>query len=154
METFMKTVMRGALAAAALVSLSSGLANAQVAERVYDNGPVWEISYVETKPGMFDDYMAYLSTKWRDVNEADKRSGRILDYKVLAVASPRDHEPDVLLMIEYPNMAAFDRPLAEDEATMSKVFGSVVKSNQAFAARDSLRTSRGGVLAREMKFTK
>lgn len=150
----MKTLMRAAVLAAALVTMSSGLASAQTAERVYDNGPVWVISYVETKPGMFDDYMAYLGSKWRQLNEADKRAGRILDYKVLAVASPRDNEPDVLLMIEYPNMAAFDRPLAESEATMSTVFGSVVKSNQAFASRDSMRTNRGEVLAREMKFIK
>lgn len=150
----MKTFMRGAALAAALVSLSFGVARAQTAERVYDNGPVWVISYIETKPGMFDDYMAYLASQWRDLNEADKRTGRVLDYKVLSVATPRDNEPDVLLMIQYPNMAAFDRPLAEDEATMSKVFGSVVKSNQAFARRDSLRTTRGEVLAREMKFIK
>ena len=57
-------------------------------------------------------------------------------------------------MIEYPNMAAFDRPLAEDEATLSKVFGSVVQSNQAFVSRDTMRTSRSEVLAREMKFIK
>lgn len=150
----MKNLMRGAALAAALATCGFGVARAQSAERVYDNGPVWVISYIETKPGMFDDYMSYLSGKWRAVNEADKHAGRVLDYKVLAVTTPRDHEPDVILMIEYPNMGAFDRPLAEDEATMSKVFGSVVQSNQAFASRDAIRTSRGEVLAREMKFIK
>jgi hypothetical protein len=129
-------------------------ASAQTAERVYDNGPVWVISYVETKPGMFDDYMAYLSTKWREVNEADKKAGVVLDYKVLAVDSPRDHEPDVILMIQFKNMAVFDRPLAEMEATSAKAFGSVVKSNQAFASRESMRTNRGGLTTREVLFKK
>ena len=82
-----------------------------------------------------------------NVNSVGARLPRLNEWLEIA-------EPDVLLMIEYPNMGAFDRPLAEDEATMSKVFGSVVKSNQAFAARDTLRTNRGQVLAREMKFTK
>jgi hypothetical protein len=150
----MKMFMRAATLAAGLTLCAAGGVQAQTAERVYDNGPVWVINYVETKTGMFDDYMAYLSTKWRETNEADKKAGYVLDYKILAVGSPRDHEADVILMVEYKNMAAFDRPLAEAEATSAKAFGSVVKSNQAFAARDSMRTNRGGIIAREVKFIK
>jgi hypothetical protein len=150
----MKMFTRAAALAAGLTLCAGGGAQAQTAERVYDNGPVWVINYVETKTGMFDDYMAYLSTKWRETNEADKKAGYVLDYKILSVESPRDHEPDVILMVEYKNMAAFDRPLAEAEATSAKAFGSVVKSNQAFAARDSMRTNRGNVTAREVKFIK
>jgi hypothetical protein len=150
----MKMFMRAAALAASLTLCASAGAQAQTAERVYDNGPVWVINYVETKTGMFDDYMAYLSTKWRETNEADKKAGYVLDYRILAVDSPRDHEADVILMVEYKNMAAFDRPLAESEATSAKAFGSVVKSNQAFAARDSMRSNRGNVTAREVKFIK
>ena len=150
----MKMLLRAAALAAGLTLGASGAAQAQTAERVYDNGPVWVISYIETKTGMFDDYMAYLSTKWRETNEADKKAGYVLDYKVLSVESPRDHEPDVILMVQYKNMAAFDRPLAESEATSAKAFGSVVKSNQAFAARDAMRTNRGNVTTREIKFIK
>jgi hypothetical protein len=150
----MKMLLRAAALAAGLTLCMSGVAQAQTAERVYDNGPVWVISYIETKTGMFDDYMAYLSTKWRETNEMDKKAGYVVDYKVLAVESPRDHEPDVILMVEYKNMAAFDRPLAESEATSAKAFGSVVKSNQAFAGRDAMRTNRGNVTAREIKFIK
>jgi len=149
----MKSFIRAA-ALAATLTLAAGAVSAQTAERVYDNGPVWVISYVETKPGMFDDYMAYLSTKWREVNEADKKAGVVLDYKVLAVDSPRDHEADVILMIQFKNMAVFDRPLAEMEATSAKAFGSVVKSNQAFASRESMRTNRGGLTTREVVFKK
>jgi len=150
----MKMFLRAAALAVGLTLCAAGGAQAQSAERVYDNGPVWVISYIQTKTGMFDDYMAYLATKWRETNEADKKAGYVLDYKVLSVESPRDNEADVILMVEYKNMAAFDRPLAESEATSAKAFGSVVKSNQAFAARDAMRTNRGNVTAREMKFIK
>ena len=152
----MKAFLRAA-AVAATLSLTvgaAGAAQAQSAERVYDNGPVWVISYIETKTGMFDDYMAYLATKWRETNEMDKRAGVVLDYKVLQVDEPRDGEADVILMVQYKNMAAFDRPLAESEATSAKAFGSVVKSNQAFADRNKMRTNRGGLRAREMRFLK
>lgn len=51
-------------------------------------------------------------------------------------------------------MGVFDRPLAEAEATSAQAFGSVVKSNQAFASRESMRTNRGGLTARELRFSK
>ena len=152
----MRSLIRVALAATVL-SLSAGAfcaAQAQTAERVYENGPVWVVSYIETKPGMFDDYMAYLAGKWRDQNELNKKAGAILDYKVLSVEQPRDGEADVILMVQYKNMAAFDRPLAEAEATSTKVFGSVVKSNQAFADRGKIRDNKGSFSAREMIFKK
>ena len=71
-----------------------------------------------------------------------------------ASATFRDHEADVILMIEYKNMGVFDRPLAEVEATAAKAFGSVVKSNQAFASRESMRTNRGNLTTREVLFKK
>ena len=82
--------MRTVLAAAALALGLSSAAMAQNAPRTYDLGPVWQISYIETKPGMFDDYMAYLNSTWRNIQETDKARGDVLDYRVLAVDNPRD----------------------------------------------------------------
>ena len=103
---------------------------------------------------MFNDYMKYVSTSFTQIQEAGKKAGYILDYKVLSVDSPRDHEPDVILMVEYKNMAAFDRSLTDQEAVTSSVFGSIPKSSQAAVARESMRTLRGSVTARELLFKK
>lgn len=148
-----------AAAALAFAMTASGTfgalaAHAQTAERVFDNGPVWTISQIETKPGMFNDYMKYVSTSFRQIQEAGMKSGRVLAWKVLSVDSPRDHEPDVILMVEYKNMAAFDQSFAEQEAVTAGVFGSVVKSSQAAVNRESLRTLRGSETAREVVFVK
>jgi hypothetical protein len=140
------------LVSAALALAISGSAMAQNAARTYDLGPVWQVSYIETKPGMFDDYMAYLNSTWRNIQEAEKAKGDVLDYRVLSVESPRDGEADVILMIQYKNMAVFDRSLDEGEAIMAKTFGSVPKSNQAAVSRESIRDLRGGLIARELKF--
>src|SRR6185369_987006 len=93
MRVFARAVLAGALALAAIAP-----AAAQVAERTYENGPVWTVGYVETKPGMFDDYMAYLAGPWKILQEAGKRRGDILAYHVLAVDAPREHESDVILL--------------------------------------------------------
>ena len=152
----MKMLFAAAAASLALAggTLSVSAANAQSAERVYDNGTVWTISQVETKPGMFDDYMKYLSTTWRQIQEADKKAGRVLSYRVLTVNSPRDHEPDVILMVEYKNMAVFDRTQADQDAATAAAFGTTVKANQSSVARETLRVLRGSQTARELVFTK
>jgi hypothetical protein len=139
----------------ALLALAIGSsAQAQNAPRTYDLGPVWQVSYVETKPGMFDDYMAYLNSTWRNIQEANKKKGDVLDYRVLSVDSPRDGEPDVLLLVQYKNMGVFDRSLDENDVTTASAFGTVLKSNQAAASRESIRKLRGNVTARELRFKK
>lgn len=150
----MKMLMKSVLAAAALTICAGGAAQAQTAERVYDNGPVWVMSYVETKPGMFDDYMAYLAGPWKQLQEAGKKRGDILAYHVLSVDSPREHESDVILLIEYKNMGVFDRSLGELDKDTAAVFGSTVGGNKAAVKREDIRILHGGVSARELVFPK
>lgn len=146
----MKILAGAALAAAMAFGCAVGAAQAQTAERTYDNGPVWTVGYVETKPGMFDEYMAYLNGPYRALQEAGKKRGDILAYHVLQVDAPREHEADVILLIEFKNMAVFDRSLNELDKDTGAAFGSVVKSNQAAVKREEIRVLRGGVTAREL----
>jgi len=150
----MKMLTGAAFAAAVVIGCAAGSAQAQTAERTYENGPVWTVGYVETKPGMFDDYMAYVSGPWKALQEAGKKRGDILDYKVLAVDSPREHESDIILLVEFKNMAVFDRSLAELEKDNNAVFGSNPASNKAAVKREEIRVLHGGVTARELKFLK
>lgn len=139
---------------AALSLAAAAPAAAQTAQRTYDNGPVWTVGYVETKPGMFDDYMAYLAGPWKVLQEAGRKRGDILDYHVLAVDSPREHESDVILLIEYKNMAVFDRALGDLDKDMTSAFGSSVAGNKAAVKREDIRVLHGGVTARELVFQK
>lgn len=151
----MRQLLCAAAAAAILaVGAAAPAAQAQTAERTYDMGPVWNIAYIETKPGMFDDYMAYVKNTWIPLQEADKAAGYVVDYDVLAVDSPRDGEADVILITKFKNMAVFDRSLDELDASMAKTFGSTVKSNQAAVKREELRVLRGSMGAREVVFKK
>jgi hypothetical protein len=150
----MRILAGAAFAATLLIGCAAGSAQAQTAERTYDNGPVWTVGYVETKPGMFDDYLAYLAGPWKALQEAGKKRGDILDYKVLAVDSPREHESDVILLVQYKNMGVFDRSLAELEKDNNAVFGSNPASNKAAVKREDIRVLHGGVTARELKFIK
>ncbi len=137
------------LSAAALLVIPS-LASAADSARPYDNGPVWDVSAIQTKPGHFDDYMRFVATSWRALQEELKKQGQVLDYKVLTVADPRDNEPDIYLLVEWKNMAAFDTPLDKQDALTRKMFGSVADANKAGLDRESIRTLRGDMLTREL----
>ena len=116
---------------------------------VFDKGPVWDYSDVKTVDGHFDDYMKWLATDWKAQEEALKKAGRILDYKVLLVTDPRQGEPDVILATEYKNMAEFDRSTSDEYAMQAKISGSIAKSNQDQAARSTIRTILGDTVVRE-----
>jgi hypothetical protein len=150
----MRILAGAAFAATLLIGCAAGSAQAQTAERTYDNGPVWTVGYVETKPGMFDDYLAYLAGPWKALQEAGKKRGDILAYHVLSVDSPREHESDVILLIEYKNMAVFDRALSELDQDTTTAFGSTVGGNKAAVKREDIRVLHGGVNARELIFPK
>jgi hypothetical protein len=94
--------------------------------------------------------MKYVATKWRALNEELKKQGQVLDYKVLTVADPRDNEPDLYLLVEWKNMAAFDTPLDQQDAMTRKLFGSVADANKAGMDRETIRTLRGDMLTREL----
>jgi hypothetical protein len=150
-ENAMKKLAGAATAAAmALGCLWATGAGAQTAERTYDNGPVWTIGYIETKPGMFDEYLAYVNGQWKALQEAGKKRGDILAYHVLQVDAPREHEPDVILLVEFKNMAVFDRAQAELDKDSAAVFGSAPKANQAAVKREDIRVLRGGLTTREL----
>ena len=71
---------------------------AQADDRVYnDGGSVWTVSYIETKPGYFDEYIANLNQIWRRYLDEQKKDGDVLSYKMIPIAFPRDGEPNLIL---------------------------------------------------------
>lgn len=117
----------------------------------WEKGPVWTFTDVKTVDGHFDDYMRWLASDWKTQEEALKKAGRILDYKVYIVDSPRKDEPDIVLGQEYKNMAEFDRSVADNYAFGKQLYGSIAKANQEQAARSSIRTIQGEATLREVE---
>lgn len=129
----------------------SGLAATALADegRPYKEGPVIEVSYIRTKPGKFDDYMKFLATTYRTLMEADKKAGLILDYAIYSAAPRSPQDPDLLLTITYPNMAALDRS-EEADAVAVKTVGSMAAQSQAAIDREALREVLGTELVRKL----
>jgi hypothetical protein len=123
-------------------------------KRNWDNGSVWTVSPVETKPGKFNAYINDLSRVWRAYLEDSKKTdGDVLSYKMLSLVSARDGEPNLLLLVELKNMAAYDRSMDYFDKQAIKIQGTLDKSIEANIDREALRNLRGSILTREIHFT-
>jgi hypothetical protein len=66
-ENIMKTIMRISFV---IVLLCIFVLPVQAqSDRVYEDGSVWSISYIKTKPTHFDDYLKNLNDTWRKYQE-------------------------------------------------------------------------------------
>lgn len=126
----------------------------QADDRAYDDGgSVWAVSFIETKPGHFDDYIANLNQIWRRYLDEQKKDGYVLSYKMIPISFPRDGEPNLMLMVEFKNWEAFDRGNNEYFDKMAeKLQGSVDQATQSNIDREALRELRGGFVGQEISF--
>jgi hypothetical protein len=123
-------------------------ANAQLGT-TYDEGPVTEVTYLKIEYGHFDEYVDWLNSTWKPLNEAKKKAGLIIDYRVYTARPRMPEEPNVIFMITYPNMAAFDRQAEENEVAVEMI-GSAKEQDAARIARSAYRKRLGTELIREV----
>ena len=136
-------------AAALLLSLS--LPAQSVAQGLpYTEGSVWSIGFVKTVPGMTNDYYRNLADNWMKMNEAAKKEGLVLSYKVLYGPAANTEDWDIMLMIEYKNMAAMDGMAEKMEALSGKLLGSQDTRRVGAVKRNEIREILGGKLVREI----
>src|ERR1043166_4136889 len=104
----------GLAAAAAFVFLfvsNVGLAD----DHPYSEGPVINVASIRTAEGKFDEYMEWLSTTWKKLQEESKKRGYLVSYEVLAVEPRGPNDPDILLVTTYKNWAALDGSIAKGD---------------------------------------
>ena len=123
-------------------------ANAQLGTS-YNQGPVTEVTYLKIEYGHFDEYVDWLNSTWKPLNEVKKKAGLIIDYRVYAASPRKPEEPNVIFMITYLNMAALDRRSEEDAAAVEMI-GSAKEQDEARIARSAYRKRLGTELIREV----
>jgi hypothetical protein len=123
-------------------------ANAQLGT-TYKEGPVTEVTYLHIEYGHFDEYVDWLNSTWKPLNEAKKKAGMIIDYKVFTARPRKPEEPNVIFMITYPNMAAFDQSVEENKVAVEMI-GTAKEQDAARIARSAYRTRIGTELIREV----
>ena len=119
--------------------------------RPYQNGPVWTLTFVHTKPGLGLKYMEYLATEWKKQQDALKKAGLILDYKVLGTDAHSPNDWDLMLMTEFKDLATLEANEDKmEDVAMQAMDQNDQKMMQGYQERANWREIIGDRLAREI----
>lgn len=143
-STTLRCLIAGSLLSVALTAPAAFADGAH-----FNDGPVVNVSFIRTVDGHFDDYMQWLATTWKKQEEAAKKAGLILSYRVMVAEPHNATDPDIILMIEYKNWAALDGLGSKLDSVSAQVEGSVEKANQAEVDRARIRTVLGSDTVQE-----
>jgi hypothetical protein len=116
----------------------------------YTEGSVYAITFIRTRPGRTNDYLKNLRAVYQKVMEDAKSQGLILSYKILLAPAANRTDWDVMTMIEYKNMAAFDGLQEKWEGVYAKSIGSEQEQRAGSQERGKIRDILGEKIAREI----
>ena len=147
MKLHKKTLVAALVAASLLVA---GLSVYAQVKRPYRNGTVWTIAFIRMKPGMDTAYLNYLAGDWKREQEAQKKDGLIVSYKVLAMEGHSPTDFNLMLMTEFKDLATKEANQDKAEALVQKVIGDDQTQMQGYKDRAEIREIIGDRLAREI----
>lgn len=105
----------------------------------YTEGTVWTLTFIKTKAGLADDYLRQITGTVKPVYDAEKKEKVILDYKILNGEAVGRDDFNVLIMVEYANMAALDGLREKTDPILEKVMGSEDQRRQMAVKRLDVR---------------
>ncbi len=118
--------------------------------RPYRNGSVWSIGFIQMKPGMETAYLNYVAGDWKREQEALKKDGQIISYKVLTTEAHGSDDWNIMLMTEYKDMATMEANEAKADQLSQTVSGTDEKQRQGYRDRLQIREVLENRLAREI----
>jgi len=148
MRKLSRSVLVGVVAASLVWAVALSV-HAQV-KRPYRNGSVWNVSMIRMKPGMDTAYLNYIATDWKRNQEAAKKEGLLLSYRVLQTEAHNPNDWNLLLMTEYKDLASLEANQDKADALAQKVIGDDQKQMQGYKERTEIREVMGDRLAREI----
>lgn len=142
-----RQILVGSLVLLVLVVAISAFAQVK---RPFHNGSVWSVAFIRMKPGMETSYLNYLAGPWKASQEAMKKEGLILSYKVLTTEGHTPGDWNIMLMTEYKNLATMEANEDKADQLAQTVVGDDEKQRQGYRDRLEIREVMGDRLAREI----
>lgn len=105
---------------------------------------------VKTKAGMTDDYIKNLARNYKAVMDEEKKQNLILSYKILLGDASTATDYDMLLLVEFKNMAALDGLRAKTDPIADKIMGGEEQIRSGSVKRAEIREILGSKTMREI----
>jgi hypothetical protein len=128
------------------------VATSYAQDKVYKEGSVWSLGMIKTNANMNKEYLKQLKTTWIAVNDEAVKQGLILSYKVLSGVSANPEDFDILLLVEYKNLASMDGQEDKWDEIYKKVIGNDEAQKKLNEARLAMRSIYGGKWFREITY--
>lgn len=151
MSVFTKAIA-GGFVAATMAMAAPAAAQLQPWEDYVEQETVVELTYVKVDEGQLGFYLEGLKQTWVKANEAAKSIGQITDYGIYVVPYG-SNEVNLVLRINYPNMASLD----PDKAEYDKFMDAWGKANQDSSSKtvrelyNNIRKIKGTYILKELE---
>ena len=116
----------------------------------YTEGPVWTLTMIKTKTGLSDEYLKQITGTVKPVYDEEKKQKIILDYKILEGDAMGPQDFNLLILVEYPNMAALDGLRDKMDPIVEKVMGPEDQRRATAVKRLDVREILGTKTMREI----
>lgn len=116
----------------------------------YTEGHVWTLTMIKTKTGMDDDYLRQITGTVKPIYDEEKKQKIIVDYKILMGDTHGRDDYNILIMVEYPNMAALDGLRDKMDPLIEKVMGNEDQRRATAVKRLDIREILGTKTMREI----
>ena len=116
----------------------------------YNEGPVWTLTMIKTKTGLADEYIKQITETVKPVYDEEKKQKIILDYKILNGEACSAQDFNILILVEYPNWAAFDNLRDKMDPIVEKVMGTDDQRRATAVKRLDIREILGTKTMREI----
>lgn len=124
----------------------------QAQSKDYKDGSVWNVTMVRTKTGMGDEYLKSLKTTLKIMYDEAIKQGLIMSYKVMQGGSANRDDWDVMILVEYKNLAAMEGHDAQWDAIRDKALGGEAGEKTIMKNRLEIREILGEKMMREVVF--
>jgi hypothetical protein len=116
----------------------------------YNEGPVWTLTMIKTKTGLGDEYLKQITGSVKPVYDEEKKQKVILDYKILNGEASGPQDFNILILVEYPNWAAFDNLRDKMDPIVAKVMGTEEQRRETAVKQLDIREILGTKTMREI----
>lgn len=120
------------------------------AKRPYRDGSVWQMNFIRMKPGMETAYLTYIANDWKRSQEAAKKEGLILSYKVITTDGHTPGDWNIVLMTEHKDLATMEANQDKGQALVQRLIGDDQKQMQGYKDRLEIRDIIGDRIGREI----
>ena len=149
-QTSSPSTSRSPAGSTSLSSTTTATTTSTTTTAAYTEGTVWAISMVKTKTGMTDDYIKALAKVYKATMEEQKKANLVVSYKILMGEASNPADYNMLIMVEYKNMATFDGLREKTEPITQKLLGGEDERRQLTMKRAEVREILGNKIMREI----